>query len=192
MSQRKRSRARRVLGVIGAVVGTTVVFVAATASAAVIHLDVPATRRLVATQVNHVLGDQFAGTIEIEHIAHLGLRGVKGVRVRIADPEGVQVIAADGVQARIDTPAFVRSLLGKGDLRIPIDLVTADNADVALDGDAQGNLRLGNVFAPKHPKPEDPNAPKGRGTRVAAFRTSEPLRRLCACFFANVRNKEPP
>ena len=70
----RKSRARRVLGVIGAVVGTTVTFVAATAAAAVVHLDVPATRRLVTTQVNGALHKQFAGDVQVERVGSLSLR----------------------------------------------------------------------------------------------------------------------
>ena len=45
----RESRTRRLLGKIGAVVAITVTFVAATVAAAMLHLDTPATRRLVAS-----------------------------------------------------------------------------------------------------------------------------------------------
>ena len=86
---------RRVLGVIGAVVGTTVTFATATTAAVLVHLDVPATRRLVATQVTSILRGQLAGDVSVERIGALGLRGVSGVRVRVKDPTGMQVLFVD-------------------------------------------------------------------------------------------------
>ena len=68
MTSRGRSRARRVLGVIGGVVGATVTFVTATAAGVVLHLDVPATRRLVMTQVNGVL-EKIALALRPEEVA---------------------------------------------------------------------------------------------------------------------------
>ena len=92
----KPSRARKVLGVLGSVVGATVVFGVATAAAVVIHLDAPVTRRLVATQVNVILKSTLKGEIHIDHVGHIGFDGLRGVKVRISDPEGIQVLAVDG------------------------------------------------------------------------------------------------
>src|SRR5205085_12694188 len=96
MTSRSRSRARRVLGVIGGVVGATVTFVTATAAGAVLHLDVPATRRLVMTQVNGIHEEQPKGDVKVEALSGLGLRGIDGARVRAKDPDGVQVLYVDG------------------------------------------------------------------------------------------------
>ncbi len=169
-SEPKRSRARRVVGVIGSVVGVTVTFVAATASAALVHLDLPATRRLVATHVNGILESTLAGKVQIEHIAGLGLRGVDGVRVRVADPEGVQVLHVDGVRVRIRALDAARSaLFGKGPIVIDVPSASVGNVDANLDADAAGNLRIANAFASKTPpEPKKPNEPPGRGVRVAA------------------------
>lgn len=162
------SRARKVLGVIGAVVGTTVVFGSSVAAAVVLHLDVPATRRLVATQVTKVLHDTFQGQVTIEHVGHLGLGGLGGVKARIVDPEGQRVLFVDGVAVEVRSLAAARSaVLGKGPITIDVDHVGIDYVDVALDTDAKGELRIANVFAPKKPSPpSDPNAPKGRGVVV--------------------------
>ena len=171
--KRSRSRARRVLGVIGAVVGTTVTFVAATAAAAVVHLDVPATRRLVATQVNGILHEQFAGEVTIERLGHLGLDGLDGVRFRVRDPDGLQVLHVHGVSVRVRAVEAARSaLFGKGDIVVPVDLVSIDHVDAAIDGDPAGNLKIANAFAERTktpPKPADPNA---RGVRVEAPKIS--------------------
>lgn len=165
----KRSRARRVLGVIGAVVGTTVTFVTATAAAAVVHLDVPVTRRLVATQVTELLHTQLAGDVAVERIGGLGLRGVEGVRVRVKDPEGMQVLYVDGVRVRLRTIEAARSFLfGKGDIVVPVDAVSIDAVDAAIDRDAAGNLRIANAFKARTPTPPKPTDPNARGVRVDA------------------------
>lgn len=168
-SPQKRSRARRVLGVIGAVVGTTVTFVTATAAAAVVHLDAPATRRLVVTQVNAILHDQFAGDVAVERLGGLGLRGIDGVRVRVKDPEGVQVLYVDGARVRVRALDAARSFLfGKGDIVVPVDAVSIDHVDAAVDGDPAGNLRLANAFKERTPTPPKPTDPNARGVRVDA------------------------
>lgn len=170
MTSRRRSRARRVLGVIGGVVGATVTFVAATAAGAVLHLDVPATRRLVTTQVNGILEKQLKGDVKIESLGGLGLGGIDRVRVRVKDPDGVQVLYADGVKVRIRSLEAARSaLFGKGDIRISAPIVSIDHADVALDTDPMGALRLSRAFLPKETKAQEPPKKEGgRGVRIEA------------------------
>ncbi len=169
MPAARKSRARRVLGVIGAVVGTTVTFVAATAAAAVVHLDAPATRRLVTAQVNGILHDQFAGDVTIEHLGGLSLRGIEGVRFRVKDPTGMQVIFVDGARVRLQTFAAAKSaLFGKGDIVIPVDLVSIEHVDANIEGDPSGNLRIANAFGERTPTPAKPANPSARGVRVDA------------------------
>lgn len=170
MTSRGRSRARRVLGVIGGVVGVTVTFVTATAAGVVLHLDVPATRRLVMTQVNGVLEKQLKGDVKIEALTGLGLRGIDGARVRVKDPDGVQVLYADGVKIRVRALQAARSaLFGKGDIHVAVPLVSIDHADVALDADPMGALRIARAFEPKPTnEPEPPPKKGGRGVFVDA------------------------
>lgn len=167
---RRPSRARRVLGVIGAVVGTTVTFAFSAAAGVVLHLDVPATRRLVAAQVTNVLHAQLRGDVTIERIGGLGLHGVDGVRARVKDPDGVQVLFVDGVRVRVRAVEAARSaLFGKGPIRIDVDDATIDHVDHDLDTDAAGTPRIANAFQPKNPSPPKPKDEKpGRGVDVRA------------------------
>lgn len=168
-SRSRRSRARRVLGVIGGVVGATVTFVTATAAGAVLHLDVPATRRLVVTQVNGILQNQLKGDVKIEALTGLGLRGIDGARVRVKDPDGVQVLFVDGVKVRVRALQAARSaLFGKGDIAVAVPVVSIDHADVALDADPMGAMRLSRAFLPKETKAEEPPKKEGRGVRIDA------------------------
>ncbi|MBS2014750.1 MAG: translocation/assembly module TamB domain-containing protein [Deltaproteobacteria bacterium] len=165
-------RLGRVLGVIGAVVGTTVTFTTAATAAVLLHLDVPATRRLVATQVTRVLRGQLAGDVAIERIGALGLHGVEGVRVRVKDPAGAQVLFVDGVRVRVSGIGAARSaVFGKGDIVVNVDAVSIDHVDAAIDGDGtpEGSLRLARAFEPKTKGPETPPDPNARGVRVEAL-----------------------
>ncbi|RYG67149.1 hypothetical protein EON77_16750, partial [bacterium] len=97
--------------VLSSMIGCALIFVCAAVAAVLVHLDLPATRRLVSARVNGVLASELAGTVEIEHLSALGLRGVEGGRVRVRDPEGVQVLLADGIEVRIRTIDALRTAL---------------------------------------------------------------------------------
>ncbi len=161
------TRRRSVLGRIGhvawVIVRILLALVAVTILAVVLCIDLPAVRRLAVSKVNQALVSSFAGKIVIENINHLGFTGLRGARVHITDPEGVQVIFVDGVRVHISTFAAAKSfLLGKGDLEIEIGEVSVDYVDVNLDLDTSGALRLGRAFTPKG-APENPAA---RGTAI--------------------------
>jgi translocation and assembly module TamB len=59
-------------------------------------------------------------------------------------------------------------LFGKGDILVPVDQVSIDNVDAAIDGDPAGNLRIANAFKPRTPTPPKPTDPNARGVRVDA------------------------
>jgi translocation and assembly module TamB len=91
----------------------------------------------------------------------------RSARVRIAhasilDPEGRTVIAADGIDARIDLARLVGSLVRGGPPEVMIDYAHIDNTEVALDNDAKGDLGIARAFEsrpstqPKKPAPAVP------------------------------------
>jgi translocation and assembly module TamB len=166
----KHSRGRRVLGVLSSLVGLIFVVVVAVAVAVLVHLDLPAGRRAVAARVNAVFDSALAGRIRIEHIGGLGLRGVEGVRVRVRDPEGVQVLLADGVSVRASAFEAARSaFLGTGPVIVDVSSVSVGNADVNLDSEPGGELRIARAFASSSTsEPAGPSEPPGRGARIDA------------------------
>src|SRR5205085_11263786 len=116
----------------------------------IIHLDRPATRRLVMTQVNGILEKQLKGDVKIESLGGLGLRGIDGARIRVKDPDGVQVLFVDGVKVRVRAIQAARSaLFEKGDIKVSVPLVSIDHVDAALDSDPMGAMRLSRAFLPK-------------------------------------------
>lgn len=171
---RHKSRARAALGLLGAVIGTSVTFALGIVLAVVLHLDAPVTRRLVAARATSLLRGELAGDVAIEHIGSLGLGGVSGVRVRVKDPEGVRVLAADGVRVRVRALAAARSFLfERGDIVVAVDEASIARADVSIDSAPSGSLRLATAFAsrspsPPPPPPKEPNARAARSVRVDA------------------------
>lgn len=168
----KPGRARKVLGVLGSVVGVTVTFVAGVAAATLIHLDNPTVRRLVVTQGNGILKSTLQGEVHVDRIEHIGLLdGVSGIKVRVKDPTGVQVLDVTGVKVEANALDIARSaLFDNGPIVIAPSLVKIDNVDANLDTDGTPaqNLRIANAFQPRDQTPSNPNEPKGRGVRVEA------------------------
>jgi translocation and assembly module TamB len=159
----KRTGLRRVAHMAWVIARVLLTIIAVATVAIVLCIDLPAVRRLAVSKVNQVLESTFAGKIVIENINHLGFTGLRGARIQIVDPEGVQVILVDGVRVHISTFAAAKSfLLGKGDLEIEISEVSVDYVDVNLDVDTSGALRLGRAFTPKGA----PSTPSSRGTDI--------------------------
>jgi translocation and assembly module TamB len=158
-------RARRTFGILGGVAGLTATFVLAAAGGALLHSDLPASRRVIISVVNDVLAPSFRGKITILGVNELGLGGLAGVGVRVEDPEGHTVIEAGGVRARISLLDAARSAIaGSGDVVITVHELSVDSANVSLDADASGELRLARAF--ESPTPAEPAEPGARGLRL--------------------------
>lgn len=160
-------RAKRVLGVLGAVIGTTVTFVTSAAAGALLHLDTAAARRVVVRELDGVLASTFKGKIEIDRLGHLGLDGVGGVQAHLFDPTGKQVAYVDGARAKVATMRALRTaLFGKGEIEVVVSSLDLDYGDVDLDDDGTGTMRLLRAFESKDPSPPKPPDPTSRGLRL--------------------------
>lgn len=171
MTPGKRSHTDRLLGVIGAALAVHV-FVLAVVFGVLLHINVPATRRLVASQVSAVLDRTLAGKILVERIGALGLTRIDGLRVRVSDPDGVVVLRLDDVRLRLDLVELARSaLFGHGPIVIRVPSASIGNVDANLDADEEGRLRLVDAVSPERsepPRAEGARAPPGRGVRLEA------------------------
>jgi translocation and assembly module TamB len=148
-----------VLGVLGGVIGCTITFSSAAVAGALLHIDTPVARRVTATQVTSLLASTFEGRIAIEHIGHVGLEGAGGINARVYDPQGVEVIRAQNIQAKLSVIGLLKSVLaGSGDMDVALSEATIDDANVNLDTDAKGNLKLVNAFDPKDKTPSKPGS----------------------------------
>ena len=160
------SRPRQILGVIGAIVGTAVTFVCALVAGLLLHVNLPATHRIAKKEIRSVLASTVRGTLIVEHIGRIGRGGVSGLRVRVLDPEGTQVLYVDGAVGQISLYDTVKSaIFGKGDIDIQIRSFNAEYADVNLDTDESGTPRIGNAF---EPRAKTPSVGPSRGVRVEA------------------------
>jgi translocation and assembly module TamB len=142
-----------VLRLIAARLGGVLVFLVALSVGALVHLDVPAVRRMAALRLNDALATALPGRVTVERIGSLGIAHVGGVDARAVDPEGVPVLRVHGAQARVSLATLVRSLVSGGDLRVDLPEVTVEAVDVNLDADSTGTLRLLRTFVAEKQEP---------------------------------------
>lgn len=148
-------------------IALTGTFVVALAAGLLLHLGLPASRRVVIAQTNQILATSLAGKVEIEKLDRLGLSGLDGVSVRVSDPEGVPVVHLVGLTVRIESVAAARSAIsGSGPIAIVVPAIRIDNVDANLDANGAGKLRIAEAFGPKTKEPPKPEEPPGRGVRV--------------------------
>ncbi len=163
---RHRSRGLRLFGRGLAGLGVLLVFVAALVAGALIHLNTPRARRLVAEEINAAVARSFQGKITVRRIGGIGLTGVTGLDATIADAAGRPLLSLEGLDVRVDTIAAARSALldRKAPIAVHVSRVGIDSLDVRLDTDDGGKLELLDALAPTRPSTQpDPNAAPGRG-----------------------------
>ncbi|MDP9034432.1 MAG: translocation/assembly module TamB [Myxococcota bacterium] len=151
---------------VGASVAYLVTFAVALCGGAIFHADLPAARRLVLAGVNAVLSTPFKGTIVLENVAELHVGGAGGVDAHLLGADGSTIAFVRGARARVHPVALLRSVLsGAGDVQVGVLGVQIDFADVSLDADASGQLKLQTAFEPRTPPAGGP-ASAGRSVVV--------------------------
>lgn len=148
------ARRRSLLGWLGLVLGTPLLFVLSLVAAVLLHIDHALTKQVVQTRVNQLLSGLFLGTIEITKIDRIRLVGVSGVSAVIRDPEGIEVIAGENVSANLN----LRALLGglSDGIHIELQDVHVERARFTLAQNAKGEMRIATVFTPRDPSPPSP------------------------------------
>jgi translocation and assembly module TamB len=136
------------LRAVARALGAGVVFVIALVLGLVVHLGVPSAQRAVVARVNGLLGPVFAGKLTIDRVGSLGLMAVAGVDAHVDDPDGTTVIRATGIAGRVSTVALVRSLF-TSDIVVGIPEASLVSAEVNLDADRAGTLRIAAAFLPR-------------------------------------------
>ncbi len=162
----RQHRLARIAHVVGLVLATIFLSLAAVLLAIVLHIGTTRGRRLAAAEINAILAPSFRGRIRIERLGGLGLFGLSGADATIDDPSGRPALVVRGARVRIATFAAAGSALfgKKSPLTIELPVVSVDSLDVRLDTDASGKLDLLSAFDSKKPaEPADPNA---RGLRL--------------------------
>src|SRR5579859_3272193 len=156
----------RALRTIAAALGVGAVFAAALVGGTLLHFDRTALRRAVAVRVTQGLAPVLEGRIVVERIGVLTPWGVGGVDARVEDPDGQRVLRVTGVEALLDTGALVRSLRGGDPIVVNVEALVIEDADVSLDADDAGRLRLARAFVPAKHAEQTPSK-RGPGVRVA-------------------------
>ncbi len=136
------------LGTAARALGTGIVFLAALVLGFTVHLGVPATQRAVVARVNALLMPVFAGRLTIDRVGGLALTSLAGVDAHMDDPDGKTVIRATGIAGRVSTLALVRSLFSR-DIFVAIPQASLASAEVNLDADSAGTLRIAKAFLPR-------------------------------------------
>ena len=155
----------RLPGHIGRVAGSVLVFALAAVGGALIHRNLPASRRAIVARVNAALATAVPGRIQIEQLGFLGLDRVAGVSVGITDPDGVMVLHARDLAARIDLGTLLRTLRASGPLEIDLPVISSATLDVNLDPAPGGTLRIASAFVPATPAAAVPS-PTTRGVHL--------------------------
>lgn len=110
-------------------------------------LNTRVTRTLVADAVNRALVGYFCGQITVEHIEHIGLTGVNGMRVSIDDPQGNRVLSLNRLDARFALlPTLSAALLNRKALSLTIAELSLDQVALSLQSDASDRLNLQHAF----------------------------------------------
>ncbi len=158
----RRARARALLGAITRALSLVLLFVLALALGVALHLDLPRARRAAIAFVNPLLASPLQGRIEIDRIAHLGLGGASGIDARLVDDDGVVVVLARGIGARISLVTLAGSMARGEGIHAVLDDVVLASAEVNLDARADGRMRL-EAF---RPRPSSASVPARPSTPV--------------------------
>ncbi|HEX6276581.1 MAG TPA: hypothetical protein VFZ53_26245, partial [Polyangiaceae bacterium] len=145
MNERLRER----LGLGLKALGLSAVFVLAAGAGVLLHLDLPAARRVVARNVEALLNDTFQGRFEIDSIERISSRTLRVSEVRVRDPRGTVVLRVRGLRVRADAFELLEEVLsGAPKTNIAFQHVRAERADVVITPDpVSGVPTLGTAFA---------------------------------------------
>lgn len=159
----RRSRRRRVLRFVGrslATLGLTAVFIAALGLGAVLHVNLPAARRVASSILSRSLTGVFHGEVHTGEIQELGLRGATLSDASVKDEAGNTVLTLADVRVRTDVLALAKELLtAKDRTTIIVRHIRADRADVLVVPDAAGVPTLARALTPVPSAPKAPSAP---------------------------------
>ncbi len=152
----------RIVGAAARATAVVATFLAAAGAGAVAHAGYPAVSRAIASRVDAALASTFMGRVSVDHVGALGPGGASDVDLSVRDPEGKEVIALQGVHARVSVLGIVTSIVRGRDILVGVPELSAARADVDLDADDSGALRIARAFAPR----STPSEKGGRGARV--------------------------
>ncbi len=163
-------RRRRIISGIALSLFGTVVFLLGTVLATVLHLGLPVAREAERGLIVALLNSTFRGTFAIQNLSRLDAFGLAAEEIKITDPEGRTVIAAERLTVDFDLlGATIRALRFFEKLSIVVDAVRIDGGQVHLSpakGAGEDPIpSIVDAFEPRSPSTE-PSEESGRSIRV--------------------------
>jgi translocation and assembly module TamB len=144
------------------------VFVTAAAGSALLHLNLKATRRLVASSLDDGLAGAFQGKMSFGAIDRIALDGVDVAAVTMRDPRGAEVLSAARLHVAMDARSLARdAIFGDGELVVRVRDISIGDADVVIEPGPNGTMTIADAFTPPIPPTPPPTPPPpGRPARV--------------------------
>lgn len=155
-SQKQPGRGRRALRVgLKIVAGLLVTVVALAFVGAFVASRTAPGRRWLIGQINGALDPSLRGVVAVDGLDRLGVRGLSGLNVTVADEQGV-LLRARNVGVEISAIGLLKGVLfTKSEQLIPLDRVSIGELFVDVSADEAGALRLARAFEPIKPPPPD-------------------------------------
>ncbi len=166
--RRRRARALSIAGRTLATLGLAATFVVSLGVGVVLHVNLPASRRVAADLLSRSLTGVFYGELRTGEIQELGLRGATLSEVTVKDESGNTVITLNDLRVRTDVVTLVRDVITAEErITVIIRHIRAGRADVLVIPDHAGIPTLARALTPV------PGAPSTAATPSAP---SKPLR----------------
>lgn len=159
----RRTRRRRVLRWAGrtlTALGLLLVFALSLAAAAVLHINLPASRRVASSLLSRALAGTFYGEVRTGEIGELSLHGTTLNEIIVKDESGTTVLTLNDVRVRTDVAGLIKEVITAEDrVTIAIRHIRAERADAFIVPDAQGVPTIGRALTPVPSAPKAPSAP---------------------------------
>jgi hypothetical protein len=173
MGETARRALRRALRAIArlAVAGVVIaLFVGSSFVGLLVHLDLPAGRRLTASLLSELLSTTFYGTVEVGSVDRLTLQAFTARDVVVKDEYGNQVLVLSEVRARASVPDILSDLVFEDEkVTIVIRHVRVESAEAQIITDpTTSEPTIARALTPVPGEPKKPGEPEepGRYLRV--------------------------
>lgn len=156
----RRARVLRFAGRASATLGLSAVFVLALVAGAVLHVNLPASRRVASTLLSRSLTGAFHGELRTGEIQELGLRGATLSEATVKDEAGTTVLTLQDIRVRTDVVTLIRDIVTAEErITVIIRHIRADRADAFIVPDAAGVPTLVRALTPVPSAPKEPRKP---------------------------------
>jgi translocation and assembly module TamB len=138
---------------IAKTVGVSLLFLGSAVGGVLLHLNTKEARGVARSVTNVILKPVFRGRIVVGRIDALSLTGAKIAEATILDPNGEEVIYAEGIDAKILTPKLLKALWDGTAIPIDIPHARIERARVTLIPDEELIPSIAYAFYPRDDGP---------------------------------------